>query len=179
LALGSLLAIGLADNRARKIIAKAGPFALSASILAIAILYPKLVAARHLLFCNAFAYSLVSIAAASMLAHILLRPTGWIARMFSWKPIVFVGRISYGLYLYHVVVLIALQRIFVRLGYTHGMRVIVISALVSIGLAWLSFRFYETPFLNWGKRKIGYYHENSNSEYIDLIGPNNISAARS
>jgi peptidoglycan/LPS O-acetylase OafA/YrhL len=168
LAVGSLLAIGLADDRIRSIAAKIEPFALKGSILAIVILFPLFANLGVGLFVNAFAYFLISFATASVLVHILSRPTGWVARSLSWKPIVFVGRISYGLYLYHVVVFIAVKRLSVRFGYTHGLRIFAVTAVLSIGLAWLSFHFYERPILEWGKQKVGFYREELKVDHTSL-----------
>jgi peptidoglycan/LPS O-acetylase OafA/YrhL len=168
LAVGSLLAIGLADDRIRSIAAKIEPFALAGSILAMVILFPLFANLGVGFFVNAFGYFLISFATASVMVHILSRPTGWVARSFSWRPIVFVGRISYGLYLYHLVVLIAVKRLSVRFGYTHGLRILAVGALLSIGLAWLSFYFYERPILEWGKQKVGFYREEFKVDYILL-----------
>jgi peptidoglycan/LPS O-acetylase OafA/YrhL len=168
LAVGSLLAIGLADDRIRSIAVKIEPFALTGSILAIAILFPLFAGLGVGFFVNAFSYFLISFATASVLVHILSRPTGWVASSFSWKPIVFVGRISYGLYLYQVVVLIAVKRLSIRFGYTHGLRILAVAALLSVGLAWLSFYFYELPILEWGKKKVGFYREEFKVDFIPL-----------
>jgi peptidoglycan/LPS O-acetylase OafA/YrhL len=49
--------------------------------------------------------SLFAVATALVLLSIVLESDSWIARMLSSRPLVFVGRISYGLYLWHAVML--------------------------------------------------------------------------
>jgi len=49
----------------------------------------------------------VSVAAAALLATLELRPGGVPARAFSWRPAVALGRISYGVYLWHWPVAVA------------------------------------------------------------------------
>lgn len=85
-------------------------------------------------------------------------------RILSWKPLVFLGTISYGIYMWHAFV-IYLINLFVRKVFSYplleteeGVIVVVwpsktdanIAALIllasSVGLAWVSFRFFETRF---------------------------------
>ncbi len=46
-------------------------------------------------------FLLVAITGAVLLAAVTLRPDLLLARLLSWSPLVGIGRISYGLYLYH------------------------------------------------------------------------------
>ena len=46
-------------------------------------------------------FLVVSLAVAAVLAHIVLVPGGWSARLLSWTPLRAVGLVSYGLYLWH------------------------------------------------------------------------------
>ena len=41
-------------------------------------------------------------ATVGMVWHLVVVPDGLMARLLSWRPLVFIGRISYGLYLYHL-----------------------------------------------------------------------------
>lgn len=69
-------------------------------------------------------------------------PLGWAGAVLRWRPMVFLGLISYSLYLWHWP-LLAIARakhvgelpLFVRLGV----------GLAAVGLAWLSYRYVEQP----------------------------------
>jgi peptidoglycan/LPS O-acetylase OafA/YrhL len=47
-------------------------------------------------------YALVAIATAGLIAGLTTAPPGWVKSAMSWSPLVWTGKISYGLYLYHV-----------------------------------------------------------------------------
>jgi len=65
------------------------------------------------------------------------------ARLLGWKPLVFVGRISYSLYLWHWPAIVL-----TKLWFLAGATVLPLSiaVLLSFLLAWLSYRYVETPF---------------------------------
>jgi peptidoglycan/LPS O-acetylase OafA/YrhL len=64
-------------------------------------------------------------------------------RFLSFPPIAFAGRISYSAYLYHLPVLLVMQR------HAPGDHVLALPAylVVVTGLAWLSWRYVELPFM--------------------------------
>jgi peptidoglycan/LPS O-acetylase OafA/YrhL len=85
-----------------------------------------------------------------------LRPGTWVYRLLSLPLMRWVGRISYGGYIYHAI-LVGFVFSYFRLKYpafdTHhrfytGVICSVPSLLITLGLSWLSFRFYESKFLN-------------------------------
>ncbi|MBI3647377.1 MAG: acyltransferase, partial [Actinobacteria bacterium] len=43
----------------------------------------------------------VAIATAALIAHVVVRPGGRVAAPLGWKPVAAIGRVSYGIYLYH------------------------------------------------------------------------------
>lgn len=73
-----------------------------------------------------------------------------VAWCLSWRPVVFVGLLSYSIYLWHQP-LFAFARI--RLHHDVGLSIYLLLIMVSVGLAYLSWRFVESPFRN--KRKMG------------------------
>jgi peptidoglycan/LPS O-acetylase OafA/YrhL len=86
-----------------------------------------------------------------------LRPRGAVRRAMSFAWLRWVGNISYGIYIYHVLLTPCFHRITEHIWPTAD-RVqslvlgAVVTIVVSFSLAWLSFRFFETPFLNLRKR---------------------------
>lgn len=78
------------------------------------------------------------------------------SRLFSWKPLAFTGRISYGLYLFHFPVLFIFLKGKAMLQQSDlwsgelMLAFVPLYVAVSVGLAWLSFRYYETPLLHDG-----------------------------
>jgi peptidoglycan/LPS O-acetylase OafA/YrhL len=79
------------------------------------------------------------------------------ASFLSKKTLLFLGRISYSLYLYHLPVLIALFHLLSRIFLTPF--IIIISILVSIVLAYLSWRYVEEPCRKYGNRLANKYKE--------------------
>ena len=51
----------------------------------------------------------LAVAVAVVLAHVMLMPRGWPARLLALTPLVLLGRISYGVYLWHWPVFIAVS----------------------------------------------------------------------
>ena len=74
------------------------------------------------------------------------------ARVLSWSPLVYLGRISYGVYVYHVFVIILVSPLLVPYGLTEShlafARVGVL-LLLTLGTASLSWHYLEQPFLAW------------------------------
>ena len=78
---------------------------------------------------------------------------------FENRVTAFLGNISYGLYVYHVFVLLAILHLFKAVGYTASGNPLVFNAVLytsvvtlSITVAGLSYRFFETPFLRLKER---------------------------
>ena len=74
--------------------------------------------------------------------------TGWPGRFLSWPPLVYIGKISLGVYLYHVLVPITLGPSLDRAGITaaaHNTLRVWLLAGLSIGAAALSWQLLEKP----------------------------------
>jgi peptidoglycan/LPS O-acetylase OafA/YrhL len=83
----------------------------------------------------------LSFACAPLFAWLWREPGTLLARALSWSPIVYLGKISYGLYLYHVFVLGLVNQAF------HGpsIRVALISFVISVLVAATSWQLFEAP----------------------------------
>ena len=90
---------------------------------------------------------MVALAVAVLLAHVVLVPRGWSARVLSVAPLVLVGRISYGIYLWHWPTFIALNSD--RTG-RQGAELFVLRCLVTLGIAALSYVLVERPIRDGG-----------------------------
>ena len=75
-------------------------------------------------------------------AVLLLSPQGWGNRVLSWSPLVWVGDTSYSLYLWHWPLLV-----FTRFVFPDSPWMIALALILSVALAWLSWRYIEMPFL--------------------------------
>ena len=87
----------------------------------------------------------VCLATAALVAGLEARPEGRLATVFSWGPAVALGRISYGVYLWHwpLVVMIPVEgRSGAELVIRQGLRV-----LLTLGIAAASYRLVEQPVL--------------------------------
>ena len=66
---------------------------------------------------------------------------------------IWLGRVSFGLYVYHGLALWSIRNIFVRVhGYEHFLLSFLTSATLTVFLATLSYRFLEMPFLHMKER---------------------------
>ena len=80
------------------------------------------------------------------------------ARLLEARPLVYLGRISYGIYAYHLLIPLLLAKSFRFLGWTfpsHGMGRLAIAGAVTIAIAAASWRFFEAP-INSLKQRVPY-----------------------
>ena len=88
--------------------------------------------------------------AAAGFAAIVAVAATFAPRALSWRPLAFTGVVSYGLYLWHVPLLLVLRATGLLPDTTLG------AALVALPLSllagWLSFRFVERPAIAWSRR---------------------------
>jgi peptidoglycan/LPS O-acetylase OafA/YrhL len=92
----------------------------------------------------------------SLLIAVAIQPQTWLARMLKVRPLRWAGRLSYGAYVFHEIFHGVYTRIAQGLPHTEAILLRTSLALVATyALAWLSFRFFETPFLNLKERWAG------------------------
>jgi peptidoglycan/LPS O-acetylase OafA/YrhL len=94
---------------------------------------------------SAINYSLVCLVCAGIVCLVASMRGGPLAS----KPMVWLGRMTFGLYCYHRFVLTAVDNWFPP---TNWVPRAILTLAATLLLAWLSFRFYETPFLRLKKR---------------------------
>lgn len=77
----------------------------------------------------------------------------FLARPFRFKPLRWLGRISYGLYVFHDIPHDFYARAGARLRFLQqDEATALVAAVCTVAIAWLSFRFFESPFLNLKER---------------------------
>ena len=87
-------------------------------------------------------FLLVAVVAVILLAAVVARPDGVVARAFAWAPIVWIGKISYGLYLWHWPVYVLLSP--GRTGLS-GVALLALRFAVTFVIATLSYYVVEMP----------------------------------
>jgi peptidoglycan/LPS O-acetylase OafA/YrhL len=98
-----------------------------------------------------FGYSIV---AASCCALVLATqaPGMILNRLLGSVPMRLLGKVSFGFYVYHAVMLYIAEKLLSRLGIGPGPAVFVLGLVLTIAAAILSYHFYERPFLKFKKR---------------------------
>lgn len=161
LAAGSLLALVLPLNQVRNWL---GNIALWMSgafvvlyVLMIKIYSDTFVRENNTHLFNGLGYSIVTLGCFFLVAHLVFNSENYLSRLLSTKPLVFLGEVSYGMYLLHMLTMAILRRAFhvgVGLPSVHGTRLLfLVNFPLVICLTWLSFRFYESPIIKWSRRK--------------------------
>ncbi|MGC1483139.1 MAG: acyltransferase, partial [Candidatus Acidiferrum sp.] len=82
----------------------------------------------------------------------VMREDNGIALFLRWKPMAYMGVVSYGMYMLNTLVLDCLKPIFHRLGPHHPLLWFPIALACTVLVAGLSYRFLETPFLRLKER---------------------------
>jgi peptidoglycan/LPS O-acetylase OafA/YrhL len=86
--------------------------------------------------------AIVALGVAAVIAHVVLVPSGLSARLLSVPPLPALGRISYGVYLWHWPVFIAANAD--RTG-LDGLTLFTVRCLLAVGIAFLSYVLLERP----------------------------------
>ncbi|NYF88513.1 acyltransferase [Tunturiibacter empetritectus] len=97
---------------------------------------------------NTLGYSLLGVCCASLVAYVLTHPDGALNRALSWKPLTFIGIISYGLYLCHQPV----RSAFTGATGLSSRVAFPITLSLAILVSWISFRWFEAPLIRWGHK---------------------------
>jgi peptidoglycan/LPS O-acetylase OafA/YrhL len=101
---------------------------------------------------NSLGYSLVSATYLCLVAWVLSLNGGIANTVLSWKPLTYLGRISYGAYLLDIPVITSIDYIAQRsIQLTTARRLLPIDLVVIFGLAALSFHFIEQPIIRFAR----------------------------
>lgn len=86
-------------------------------------------------------------ATALLLACIVLHPEAPLARILEWRPLAYVGTVSYGIYLLHMFVVHVARRVLVAIGAADNHLLFLLSLAGTVAAAGLSYRYFERPLL--------------------------------
>jgi peptidoglycan/LPS O-acetylase OafA/YrhL len=166
IAAGSLLALTMGNARAVEVVRRISPTLIGGSVILYGVLRWALGDAftRNRLIFGGVGYSLVAIGSFGLVAHVVIHDRGKLAAWLSVRPLVFLGEISYGLYLFHPIVR-SVMKALLGVGYGSGFEVqerwIFIPAfLVSVLVCALLFHFYEKPIVRAATRTARGLHKN-------------------
>lgn len=98
-----------------------------------------------------YGFSMIGLVSTLMIASAIIAPDSFFSACLSLKWLRYIGKISYGVYLWHIPVIILSGHVATS---NVTMRPWIASAL-TLGIAALSFRYFETPFLRL-KERFGY-----------------------
>jgi peptidoglycan/LPS O-acetylase OafA/YrhL len=100
---------------------------------------------------DVYGLPLCTVAAAVLTLAVVNRPAGWMARLLSWRPLVHVGAISYGLYLWN---LLPGQTFHLVSGRHAGTVGTIELALVMVAVVELSHWCVERPVMHWCRARL-------------------------
>jgi len=86
------------------------------------------------------------------LAAIVLRPASSVTRLLDWRPIAFVGAVSYGMYLYHMWSIHIVRTLIEKAGLPQFWLQFPLALALTIAIAAASYFLYEKRFLNLRRR---------------------------
>jgi peptidoglycan/LPS O-acetylase OafA/YrhL len=151
IAAGSLLALTMGNARAVQVLRRISPTLVAGSVVLYGVLRWELGDAftRERLIFGGVGYSLVAIGSFGLVAHVVLHDRGRLAGWLSVPPLLFLGEISYGLYLFHPIVR-SVTKALLGIGYGAGFEIqerwlFVPDFLISALVCALLFHFYEKP----------------------------------
>lgn len=111
---------------------------------------------RSSVLAMAFGLPLFSIAVCALMGLLFLRSGGkwWLSRILRLRPLLFIGTISYTMYLIHIIVATALANALVKvnLHWTDTTQALV-SATLTVLISYGSWHFMEKPLLRWKDRR--------------------------
>lgn len=108
LLIGALLAMTIATPTVARI-ASNGPALLAAGVLAAMMIANSAASVMATPLLELGGFDVVALTAAVLIAHVVLRPEAPISRALSAAPLVAIGKVSYGIYLFHYPIFMFVQ----------------------------------------------------------------------
>jgi peptidoglycan/LPS O-acetylase OafA/YrhL len=93
-------------------------------------------------------FTLLGVLAIAVVLHLVNAPEGRLASILGGKVFANVGRRSYGIYLYHFPIFLALERLRVAHSQLNFVGVLSLRIAITLIFAWASYDFYERRFLD-------------------------------
>jgi peptidoglycan/LPS O-acetylase OafA/YrhL len=155
LAAGSLLALLLEDAQSAALIRRGSTWLFCASALLFAAFsfLPQFHREANSILFNSMGYSLINLCCCGLVAFVFSFESSPVSRVLAWPAVDFIGTISYGMYLFHPIILLLADRAGTVLHFHHNRILAPLTLLALILVSWLSFRFYEQPLISWGRKK--------------------------
>ena len=110
----------------------AAPVLLIAMVVAIGLRWPALIA-----------FALMAL----VVGAVTIREDHPLAKLLALRPAREIGMVSYGMYLLHMLAHNAVKKVLFALSAHHPLLDFLLSSMLVFGLAWLSYRYYESRFL--------------------------------
>ncbi len=92
------------------------------------------------------------LAMTAWIASIVLAPQSRLTGMLTWRPVAFVGAVSYGMYLYHMWCIHIIRVVLDKAGLPHLWIEFLLALVLTAIVSRASFYLYEKRFLDWRKR---------------------------
>jgi peptidoglycan/LPS O-acetylase OafA/YrhL len=102
-----------------------------------------------------------------------IREDNGLAPILKLRPIVFIGVLSYGMYLFNSLCINVTMRVLGSIGLSHPLFVFTISTGLTTAIAYFSYRYFETPFL---KLKSSFSHKPTSASLQSAAGAPELSA---
>jgi|SRR5579871_5298291 len=117
---------------------------------------------------NSLGYSLVVLGSFCLVGFLILKPASWLARFLTLAPIVYIGTISYGCYLFQAPIKILLQPMLAASMPWYAFAVIDLAATVAV--ASISFYVMEKPIIALGRKLSRLGRDDRESSNVELRG---------